>query len=81
MAKITCTQSEYELISQALATIHNTVPIVYDFVEVSTNYPKDYRYDTETEEFYVYRHKYNGNEIHIPKDPTTYLITHDNTNS
>ena len=29
--------------------------------------PKDYKYDTETKDFLVYRHKYTGDEIHIEK--------------
>ena len=35
--------------------------------------PKDYYYDTETPDFYVYRHKYTGKEIHIVKNPKTYI--------
>lgn len=35
--------------------------------------PKDYYYDTETTDFYVYRHKYTGDEIHIAKNPKTYI--------
>lgn len=34
--------------------------------------PKDYCYDAETPDFYVYRHKYTGKEIHIAKNPKTY---------
>ena len=34
--------------------------------------PKNYCYDTETPDFYVYRHKYTGKEIHIAKNPKTY---------
>lgn len=34
--------------------------------------PKDYYYDTETQDFYVYRHIYTGDEIHITKNPKTY---------
>lgn len=34
--------------------------------------PKDYCYDTETPDFYVYRHKYTGKEIHIAKNPKKY---------
>ena len=36
--------------------------------------PKDYLYDTETAEFYVYRNKYTGKEIHIAKNPPTYVL-------
>lgn len=35
--------------------------------------PKEYCYDTETPDFYVYRHKYTGKEIHIVKNPKTYI--------
>ena len=31
--------------------------------------PEDYKYDTETNDFWVYRHKYTGHEIHIARDP------------
>ena len=34
--------------------------------------PKDYKYDTETDEFEVYRHIYTGDEIHILKEPQLY---------
>lgn len=34
--------------------------------------PKDYKYDTETNEFEVYRHIYTGHEIHILKEPQLY---------
>lgn len=36
--------------------------------------PKDYKYDTETDEFDVYRHKYTGHEIHILKEPPLYRL-------
>lgn len=36
--------------------------------------PKDYKYDTETEDFLVYRHKYTGHEIHIEKPVPRYRI-------
>lgn len=35
--------------------------------------PKDYSYDTETNEFYVYRNIYTGDEIHIAKQPPLYI--------
>lgn len=38
-----------------------------------TDIPKDYTYDTETPEFYVYRHKYTGDEIHRSKNPPLYV--------
>ena len=34
--------------------------------------PKDYKYDTETDEFEVYRYIYTGDEIHILKEPQLY---------
>ena len=36
--------------------------------------PKDYRYDTETEDFLVYRHKYTGDEIHIERPVPLYRL-------
>ena len=35
--------------------------------------PRDYVYDTETDEFYCYRNKYTGKEIHIAKKPPLYV--------
>ena len=35
--------------------------------------PKGYIYDTETPDFYVYRHKYTGDEIHRSKNPPLYV--------
>lgn len=36
--------------------------------------PKDYKYDTETEDFLVYRHKYTGDEIHIERPVPLYRL-------
>lgn len=36
--------------------------------------PKDYKYDTETEDFLVYRHMYTGHEIHIEKPAPRYKL-------
>lgn len=36
--------------------------------------PKDYIYDTETKDFFVYRHKYTGKEIHIEKPIPIYKL-------
>lgn len=36
--------------------------------------PKDYKYDTETEDFLVYRHMYTGHEIHIEKPVPKYAL-------
>lgn len=35
--------------------------------------PKDYVYDTETHEFWVYRNKYTGEELHLAKIPPLYV--------
>ena len=42
--------------------------------EVITEIPKDYLYDTETEDFLVYRHKYTGDEIHIERPVPLYRL-------
>lgn len=36
--------------------------------------PKDYKYDTETKDFLVYRHKYTGDEIHVEKPIPLYRL-------
>ena len=78
MAKILCSKAEYDKLStvlsdspQYLADVH----IVYEIIDNLPTIPEDFRYDTETKEFYVYRNKYTGEEIHIIKDPKTYIIT------
>ena len=38
-----------------------------------TDIPQGYVYDTETPNFYVYRHKYTGHEIHKTKNPPLYV--------
>jgi hypothetical protein len=40
--------------------------------EYLSKIPYDYKYDTETEDCFVYRHKYTGKEIHIEKPIPTY---------
>lgn len=42
--------------------------------DVLNKIPKDFVYDTETSEFYCYRNKYTGEEIHIIKSPKTYML-------
>ena len=42
--------------------------------EIINKIPKDFVYDTETSEFYCYRNKYTGEEIHIVKSPKTYIL-------
>lgn len=51
--------------------IANSVPLT-DYVSDIHEIPKNYKYDTGTNEFYVYRHMYTGEEIHILKEPNTY---------
>lgn len=77
MAKIICTQTEYDKLitvlgdnSQFLADVR----VIYDIVKEAPTVPKDYVYDTDTDEFLVYRNKYTGREIHIVKDPDVYLL-------
>lgn len=43
------------------------------FIDNKNEIPKDYSYDTETDDFWVYRHKYTGDEIHITKEPPLYV--------
>ena len=77
MAKIICTENEYNKLSAILndnPEFLANISILYDIVKESPTIPKDYIYDTETDEFLVYRHKYTGDEIHIVKEPTIYLI-------
>lgn len=42
--------------------------------EIIKEIPKEYKYDTETEDFLVYRHMYTGHEIHIEKPTPTYRL-------
>lgn len=77
MAKIICTQAEYDKLRVVLEDNHKflaDVHIIYDVVKEVPIVPADYSYDTETDEFLVYRHKYTGREIHIVKDPDVYLL-------
>lgn len=77
MAKIICTKDEYNKLSTVLTDNPEflaDISILYDIVEESPTIPEDYLYDTETDEFYVYRHRYTGDEIHIVKEPSIYLI-------
>ena len=82
MAKILCTLAEYDRLSTVLDDNPQylaTVPVVFEIVEEVHEIPKDFRLDTETDEFWVYRNKYTGDEIHIVKDPRTYLLTQKGT--
>lgn len=42
-------------------------------MEPDDKIPENYKYDTETKDFFVYRHMYNGDEIHIAKKPPLYI--------
>lgn len=77
MAKIICTEEEYDKLFTVLSDnpqFLSNINIIWDIVKESPIIPKDYIYDTETEEFYVYRHKYTGHEIHIIKEPPIYIV-------
>ncbi len=77
MAKIICSEEEYDKLSTVLSDnpqFLSDINIIWDIVKESPIIPKDYIYDTETEEFYVYRHKYTGHEIHIIKEPPIYIV-------
>lgn len=77
MAKIICTQAEYDKLTTVLEDNPQflaDVRIIYDIVKEAPTIPKDYIYDTETDELLVYRHKYTGREIHIVKDPDVYML-------
>jgi len=77
MAKIICSEKEYDKLFTVLSDnpqFLSNINIIWDIVKESPIIPKDYIYDTETEEFYVYRHKYTGHEIHIIKEPPIYIV-------
>ena len=59
-------QKELEAYNMAIEALE----LIQDIPEI----PKDFKYDTETREFLVYRHKYTGEEIHIIKPTSTYII-------
>lgn len=54
--------------------IDNAQAISLPNEQIISDIPKDYLYDTETAEFYVYRNKYTGKEIHIVKNPPAYIL-------
>lgn len=39
--------------------------------------PKDYIYDTDTRDFLVYRNKYTGDEMHIKRPASLYILDQD----
>lgn len=64
-----------EIIRESVCNaIDNAQAISLPNEQIISDIPKDYLYDTETEEFYVYRNKYTGKEIHIVKNPPAYIL-------
>jgi hypothetical protein len=79
MALIICTPDEYEKLAAVLNHSSNQptlrgLSVIYEMVQKSPAVPPDYLLDTETEEFWVYRHKYTGKEIHLVKNPEAFLV-------
>ena len=82
MAKLFLTIEEYNQISKVLKEnpdflinlIGARVCVQFEIVGELPYIPTDYRYDCETADFWVYRHKYTGKEIHIVKAPETYIL-------
>ena len=78
MAKVLCSKKEYsELVKifKEYKSFPKNVKLIFEIVEDLPQIPEDYLYDTETKEFDVYRNKYTGDEIHIVKDPSIYILT------
>ena len=64
---------DYANVTELADAIANGTP--YDTTgDILQKIPKDFVYDTETPEFYCYRNKYTGKEIHIIKSPKTYVL-------
>lgn len=79
MAMIVCTPNEYEKLAAVLNRSSNQpvlqgLSIIYELVQNSPAVPEDYLLDTETENFWVYRHKYTGKEIHLVKNPSVFMV-------
>lgn len=64
-------EDEYKRVHQI---IDNAPSVPLPNEQIIPDIPKDYLYDTETTEFYVYRNKYTGKEIHIVKNPPSYIL-------
>lgn len=56
-----------EAVQMAIKALEQEPTIIHEI-------PKDYKYDTETEDFIVYRHKYTGDEIHIERPIPLYRV-------
>ena len=67
-------EAQNALLDNVLEDIDNAQAISLPNEQIISDIPKDYLYDTETEEFYVYRNKYTGKEIHIVKNPPAYIL-------
>lgn len=57
-----------------ISIIDNAPTVSLPNEQIISDIPKDYLYDTETTDFYVYRNKYTGKEIHIVKNPPSYIL-------
>lgn len=80
MAKILCTEKEYDKLKEIFndnSSLFSALNIEFEIVDLLQKIPKFYKYVCETEDFYVYRHKYTGNEIHIVKEPETFILKSD----
>lgn len=68
MLKEKFVNTEYEIyLEMAIKALEQEPITIYEI-------PKDYKYDTETEDFLVYRHKYTGDEIHIERPIPLYRL-------
>lgn len=56
-----------EWLRMAIKALEQSLITIYEI-------PKDYKYDTETKDFLVYRHKYTGEEIHIERPIPLYRL-------
>jgi len=70
-----CGRGDENILSNYLINaVAEGTPLEAQSTEVINKIPEDYVYDTETDEFEVYRHKYTGKEIHITKEPKLYKL-------
>lgn len=71
------TNKVLRLIADLIETMQPVTPSSQGWIPCSEGLPeipKDYVYDTETEDFVVYRNKYLGDEIHVKKPVPTYTL-------
>lgn len=69
ICEITYSPESFEAINLAIKALEERQQ-----EDIIQEIPKDFVYDTETSEFYCYRNKYTGEEIHIIKSPKTYML-------